>query len=414
MRQSMLFSKTFKSAPKGEVSVNAELLLRAGFIDKLSAGVYTYLPLGLRVLDKIKAIVRGEMNKLGGQEILMPALTPKDNWVKTGRWENPGAEVMFQIKGRSDKEFALGWTHEEIVTPLVKKFVQSYRDLPVAVYQIQDKFRNEPRPKSGLLRGLEFSMKDLYSFHADAQDLEKFYEKAKIAYSNVFSCCGLDAKLVEASGGAFSEFSHEYQVITENGEDVILYCEKCGFAQNSEICKVKAGGKCPKCGAKIMEAKAIEVGNIFPLGAKFSNAFVFEFVDKNGKNQPVVMGCYGIGPSRVMGAVVEVHHDEKGIAWPENIAPYFIHLLTLGKEDKIAKAADKIYEDLRNAGVEVLYDDRDESAGVKFAESDLIGLPWRAVVSEKTLKAGKVEVKRRTEKAARLVEAAKLIQELNN
>ncbi len=409
MRQSKLLGKSIKQAPKDEVSVNSQLLIRAGFIDKLMAGVYSYLPLGLRTLNKIKNIVREEMNKIGGQEILMPALLPKEPWQKTGRWENPGKEVMFQFKSRGDKDFGLGWTHEEIVTPLVQKFVNSYKDLPVAVYQIQDKFRNEPRAKSGLLRGIEFSMKDLYSFHRDEEDMWKYYEASKQAYLNVFRRCGLDAKIVEASGGDFSKYSHEFQVFTEYGEDTVRYCPKCDFAQNSEICELQIGDKCPKCGEPILEAKAIEVGNIFPLKTKYSTAFNFKYNDEKGKSQDVVMGCYGIGPSRVMGSVVEVHHDEAGMIWPEQIAPFRVHLLFLGKDDKILSAAEKLYAELCASGIEVLFDDREESAGIKLNGSDLLGIPFRLVVSEKTLAKNSVELKKRNESETSLIKIEKVI-----
>ena len=412
MRQSKLFTKTIKELPKDEVSINASLLIRAGFIDKLMAGVYSYLPLGLRVLDKVKKIVREEMEAIDGQEILMPALTPKECWQKTGRWEDPGTEVMFQLKGRSEKDFGLGWTHEEVVTPLVQKFVKSYKDLPVAVYQIQDKFRNEPRAKSGILRGIEFSMKDLYSFHLDEEDMWEYYEKSKQAYLNVFKRCGLDAKIVEASGGDFSKYSHEFQVFTDSGEDTIFYCDKCDFAQNDEICEVKIGDKCPKCGGQILEGKAIEVGNIFPLKTKYSDAFKFKYTDENGKEQPVIMGCYGIGPSRVLGSVIEIHHDDKGMIWPEAIAPFRVHLLFLGKDAKIKAASDKLYDELSKAGIEVLYDDREESAGVKLNDSDLLGMPYRIVVSEKTLAQESVEFKKRNQEKIELVKVNQIVKKL--
>ncbi|MBT5337998.1 hypothetical protein HN858_00860 [Candidatus Falkowbacteria bacterium] len=412
MRQSKLFTKTIKELPKDEVSTNASLLIRAGFVDKLMAGVYSYLPLGLRVLDKVKKIVREEMEVIDGQEILMPALTPKEIWQKTGRWESPGPEVMFQLKGRSEKDYGLGWTHEEVVTPLVQKFVKSYKDLPVAVYQIQDKFRNEPRAKSGILRGLEFSMKDLYSFHLNEEDMWQYYEKSKGAYLNVFKRCGLNAKIVEASGGDFSKYSHEFQVFTDSGEDTVFYCDKCDFAQNDEICEVKIGDKCPKCGGQILEAKAIEVGNIFPLKTKYSTAFNFKYTDKDGKEQPVIMGCYGIGPSRVMGSVIEVHHDDKGMIWPESIAPFKVHLLFLGKDAKIKAVSDKLYDELQQAGIEVLYDDREESAGVKLNDSDLLGMPYRIVVSEKTLAQESIEFKQRNQEKMELIKLNQIVKKL--
>ncbi|MFA6254518.1 MAG: aminoacyl--tRNA ligase-related protein [Patescibacteria group bacterium] len=411
MLQSKLFGKTLKEPPKDEVSINAVMLTRGGFIDKLTAGVYTYLPLGLRVLNKIKQIVREEMNAIDGQEILMPALHPKEIWEITGRWTDPGKEVMFEFKGRSNKEYGLGWTHEEVITPLVKKFVNSYKDLPVYLYQIQDKFRNEPRAKSGLLRGIEFSMKDLYSFNRNEKDLEEYYQEALQAYSKVFKRCGLDALVVEASGGSFSKYSHEFQVLTPYGEDTIYFCEKCHYAQNKDIATVKAGDRCPKCGGEIKEGKAIEVSNIFPLKTKYSEPFKLEYVDEDGKKKPVMMGCYGIGPSRVMGSVVEVFHDEKGIIWPESIAPFKVHLLVLGTEGAVVKKAKEVYDKLLKSDVEVLFDDRTEiSAGQKFAEADLLGIPYRLVVSGKT--GDQIEVKKRSETKAEIMALDKLIKKL--
>lgn len=396
MRQSKLFGRTQKLPPKDEVSLNAKLLTQAGFVDKLTSGIYSYLPLGLLTLNKIKSIVREEMNAIGGQELLLPALQSSDPWKTTGRWSDPGPEVMFQFQGRSGKDYGLGWTHEEIITPLVKKFTSSYKDLPLAVYQIQDKFRNEPRAKSGLLRGLEFSMKDLYSFHRDEADLEKYYQEVLSAYQRIFQRCGLDSLVAEASGGSFSKYSHEFQVLTEYGEDTIFYCAKCFYAQNKEVAEIKAGDNCPKCGSTIKTGKAIEVGNIFQLKTKYSAAFDFNYLDEQGRRQPVVMGCYGIGPSRVLGTVAEIHHDDRGLVWPENIAPFRIHLLSL----KADEAAEKVYQILIQAGWEVLFDDRELSAGEKFADADLIGLPYRLVVSSKT--GDKVEVKKRRESKASL------------
>ena len=405
MKQSQLFTKTSKENPSGEVSLNAQLLIKAGFVDKEMAGVYSYLPLGLRVLGKIKNIVRDEMNKLGGQEILMPALHPKENYEKTGRWNE--IDILFKLDGAGGKEYALGATHEEIVTPLVKKFASSYKDLPVAVYQIQDKFRNEPRAKSGLLRGREFSMKDLYSFHKTQEGLDEFYEKSKETYFNVYKRCGLGdlTHIVFASGGMFSKYSHEFQTITKYGEDVVYICEKCGVGINKEI--IKDQKVCPECGGeKLKEEKAIEVGNIFKLKTKFTDSFDYKFTDEKGQKQQVLMGCYGIGPSRVMGTVVEVHHDEKGMVWPEEIAPFQVHLISLGDEGKAE--AEKIYNTLVEKGIEVLWDDRDIQAGAKFADCDLIGIPKRIVVSKKTLDGNSVEVKMRNSDEVELVEIDKL------
>jgi len=417
MRYSKLFGKTAKNVSADLESRNAQLLTKGGFIDQLTAGVFTYLPLGLRVLDKIKNIVREEMDAIGGQEILMPALTPKEPWVATGRWTDPGKEVMFQLEGHGEKEYGLGWTHEEIVTPLVKKFVHSYKDLPVTVYQIQDKFRNEPRAKAGLLRGREFSMKDLYSFHRDEAELEAYYEKAKQAYLNVFRRCGIDALIVEAAGGSFARFSHEFQVLTPAGEDTVFHCPKCRWTQNLEVAEVKAGDRCPKCGkADIAEDKAIEVGNIFLLKTKYTAPFDFKYVDENGKEQPVMMGCYGIGPSRVMGTVVELNNDANGIKWPTSIAPFDLHLIELkSKDEKVKMTAEKIYKTLGEMGLDTLYDDReDKAAGEKFADADLIGIPKRLVVSEKTLKAESIEIKDRESGETKMVKFVDLGKELES
>lgn len=412
MRQSQLTTKTLREAPKDEESRNAILLTRAGFIDKLAAGVYSFLPLGLKVLRNIENIIREEMLALGGQEILMPALQPKENWAKTGRWET--LDVMFRLKGLGDKDYALGSTHEEIVAPLAKKMVLSYKDLPFSLFQIQTKFRNEARAKSGLLRGREFSMKDLYSFHASQESLDDYYQQATTAYFKVFERCGLKTYLTAASGGSFSKYSHEFQVVAEAGEDTIFICDNCAnFAINKEI-KTETPA-CPACsGMGFTEVKAIEVGNIFKLGTKYSEPFDLKFKDETGQEKTVVMGCYGIGPSRLMGTIVEMSHDEKGIIWPESVAPFKCHLLTLGEDEAVKAAADKLYEELAAENIQVLYDDRALPAGQKFAEADLIGLPWRLVVSAKTLDKNSVEIKKRSETETELIELAKIVKRLKN
>jgi len=405
MRQSNLFTKTKKETPKDEVSKNAKLLIQAGYINKEMAGVYSFLPLGLRVIKKIEDIIRKEMNALGGQELLMSSLHPKENWEKTGRWET--LDILYKVTDSLEKESALGPTHEEIVVPLVKSFISSYRDLPFSVYHFQNKFRMEIRAKSGILRGREFLMKDLYSFHSDKKDFEKFYKKATKAYLNIFDKMGLGGLtyLTFASGGTFSKFSHEFQTISPAGEDIIYICKKCSVAINKEI--IEEQKICPECeGDEFREEKAIEVGNIFDLKTKFSKSFGLEYKDKEGKRQDVLMGCYGIGIGRVMGTIVEVLSDEKGIIWPEVIAPFQIHLLSLGQDEK----ADEIYEKLTETGKEVLYDDRDVSAGEKFADADLIGIPQRIVVSEKSLKNGGVELKKRTEKVEKIVSVEELFK----
>jgi len=408
MRQSKLFTKTIKQAPKDEISFNAKTLIKAGFIDKSSAGIYSFLPLGLRVHNKICDIVREEMNVIGGQEILMPALTPKKVWQKTNRWDS--FDVLFKIIGNNKKEYALGATHEEIVTPLVQKHTFSYKELPVSVYQIQTKFRDELRAKAGLIRGREFSMKDLYSFHVDKKDLDKFYEITKDAYFKIFNRCGLSeiTYLTYSSGGDFSKFSHEFQTLAENGEDTIYICDDCKIAVNQEI--IDEQKVCPNCKNKdLRKEKAIEVGNIFKLGSRFSKAFDFFYTDKKGQKHDVEMGCYGIGPSRIVGTIVEIHHDDKGIIWPESIAPYQVHLLDLG----VKKTSEDIYNKLLKNKVEVFYDDRDDkSAGEKFADADLIGIPYRLVVSEKTLEQDSVEFKKRDSQGTKLVKIEKIVEQL--
>lgn len=418
MRQSQLFTKTLKSVSKDEQSVNAKLLERGAFIYKNSAGIYTYLPLGYRVLDKIADIIREEMNAIGGQEMFMPALVEKKYMDATNRWN---VDVGFKIQ---DQNFVLGWTHEEVLTAIASKFISSYKDLPFAAYQIQTKFRNEPRAKSGILRGREFMMKDLYSFHTSEGDLWKYYEEVKKAYFKVFERMELKAIYTLAAGGAFTKSNtHEFQILSPVGEDTILICEKCEYAENAEISKLRAGDKCPQCGGTIKKEQSIEVGNIFPLGTKYSQALELKFTDEAGRQQPVVMGSYGIGLGRVMGTIVEVSHDDKGIIWPENVAPFQIHLLGLVSHNppstpsylKRGKGelspAGKIYRALREAGIEVLYDDREVSAGVKFADADLIGIPYRAVVSEKTK--DKVEIKKRDSDETKLVDVKELIQILS-
>jgi prolyl-tRNA synthetase len=394
-RFSTSFIPTKKEAPKDATSLNQKLLTRAGFVHQELAGVYTMLPLGLRVLRKIENIIRKHMESLGGQEILMPALEPKANWLTTSRWNN--FDVLFKVKSQHGYEYALGPTHEEIVIPLAKERAKSYKDLPFSLYQIQTKFRDEPRAKSGLMRGREFGMKDLYSFHESKEDLGFFYEKAKRVYIALFKEMGLDAKITEASGGDFTKkFSHEFMVLSDAGEDNILACSTCSFAQNAEIAKVKAGDSCPNCKGVIEEKKAVEAGNIFDLSTKFSEDFELTYVDKNGKKQFVVVGCYGIGTSRLVGTIAEVCADAKGLVWPESVSPYDYHVVVLDAEEKpVATQLQKLLSHLEKKQKDVLVDDREERAGMKFADADLIGIPHRIVVSSKTAASGKVEIKSR-------------------
>ncbi|MDX9971021.1 MAG: proline--tRNA ligase [Candidatus Gracilibacteria bacterium] len=560
MRYSKLFGKTKKSVPSDKDSVNARLLTQAGFVEKLCAGVYNYLPLGLRVLKKVENIIRDEMNKAGGQELLMPVLHPISVWESTGRTKSMD-EILFRTG--PDKEFILGPSHEETITPLAGSFIKSYKDLPLSLYQIQEKFRYEARAKSGVLRGREFGMKDLYSFHTDEEDLDRYYEIMKQAYSNVFNRCGLKSYIIEASGGAFSDkFSHEFQIPTNAGEDTIILCEKCGFAQNLEIAtgkitedenteeekalkmidavhgpsvedtanfhkvspskvlksvvyeveevgllgvlirgdlsinevklekylkkrlrpasaeslksaglvpgfispvsnpveipfiadhsvtnmknfvtganvqnfdfenvnigrdfqikdftdivEVRNGFKCPKCESSLKEIKAVEAGNIFKLGTKFSDSFNLKYLDKDGVLKPVVMGCYGIGTTRLVGTIVEASHDEKGMIWPKNVAPYSVHLLKIGNDDTLNEACEKLYKELSDNGIEVLYDDRDESAGLKLNDADLIGLPLRIVLSKRTLSENKVEVKERIKDDFNLIDISEILEFVKN
>ena len=409
MRLSQLFTKTVREAPAEETAINAQYLIRGGFVYKNSAGIYSFLPLGWRVARKIMQIVREEMDAIGGQEMLMPTLIEKRYMEPTGRWN---LDVGFFAKGMEDKEanFVLGWSHEEVLTAIASKYISSYKDLPFSAYQIQTKFRNEPRAKSGLLRGREFMMKDLYSFHDSDDDLEIFYEKAKAAYFKVFQRCNLKALYTLAGGGMFTEnFTHEFQVVSDVGEDTIFVCSKCEYAENIEISKLSDGGSCPKCDGTVAKKKAIEVGNIFKYGSKYSEKLALDFTDEKGEKRPVVSGAYGIGISRLMATVIEVSHDDNGIIWPESIAPYHVHLIQLDKDPM----AEELYNELTSKGIEVLFDDReDKSAGEKFADADLIGCPTRFVVSTRTQ--GKVEVKNRWEKDSRVItkEAAMLLSGL--
>ncbi|MDD5731758.1 MAG: His/Gly/Thr/Pro-type tRNA ligase C-terminal domain-containing protein [Patescibacteria group bacterium] len=410
MRQSKLATKTLKETPKDADNISAALLIRAGFIDRIGSGIYSYLPLGWKILKKIEDIIREEMNAIGGQELLLPALHPREYWEATGRAD---LDAWYQVKSKQGKDFILGGTHEEIIAPVAKKMIFSYRDLPIYLYQIQTKFRDETRAKGGLLRGREFSMKDLYSFHVDQADLDSYYEKAKEAYFKVFNRCGIGnlTILTYSSGGPFSKFSHEFQTITESGEDTIYLCKKCNIAINKEI--IDEQKTCPQCNGDDFEIKkAVEVGNIFKLGTKFSAPFEVNYLDEKGEKKDVIMGCYGMGPSRILGTIIEVHHDAKGMIWPEAIAPFQVHLLAVGESENVKNKAEELYKDLIAKNVEVLFDDRDESAGVKFADSDLLGIPYRVVVSEKTLKEDGVGLKKRSEGEEKIVKIEELINKL--
>lgn len=379
MRQSQLFPKTIKQPPKDAVAENHKLLVRAGFIDQLMAGSWTLLPMGWRVVEKINDIIREELNATGAQEMLMPLMHPKEIWSETGRWDT-AAEIMYKLKDSREKDLAMAFTHEEIVLDLVRKHLQSYADLPIKIYHFSTKFRNEPRATGGILRGREFLMKDLYSLHATEEDFWKYYEAVKKAYVKIFERTGLEVIATEASGGVFTDkHTHEFQVLTNAGEDTIYYDPKTKTGINKEIFEGKK--------EDYEEGRAVEVGNIFAFGTYYSEKMGVGFTDKDGNKKPIWFGSYGIGQTRLMGVIAEIHHDEKGLIWPESVAPYKYHLIGLNGR------GEDVYKELLDKGAEVLFDDRDISAGEKFADADLIGLPFRLVVSDKT--GDKIEVKNR-------------------
>ena len=410
MRQSHLFTKTRKEAPKDETAKNAKLLIRGGFIHKEMAGVYSYLPLGLRVMNKIVNIIREEMNAIGGQELYLTALQDKNIWEKTNRWSDEVVDNWFKTKLKSGSDVGLGFTHEEPLTALMKEYIQSYKDLPRYAYQFQTKFRNEERAKSGIMRTREFLMKDLYSFSKDAKEHEEFYEKAKKAYVKIFDRLGLGDKtyVTFASGGSFSKYSHEFQTLTETGEDTIYVDEKNKLAVNKEVYTDEVLKDLGLNKKDIIEKKASEIGNIFSLGTRFSDAFGLNYVDEKGEKKPVIMGSYGIGPGRVMGTIVETLSDDKGIVWPESVAPFAVHLIAIGNEKTFTEAG-KLYDAFLKAGIEILFDDRDARAGEKFADADLIGIPLRVVISDKTLDKKEVELKRRDSDKTEFVLLEKII-----
>ena len=413
MRQSQLFTRTKKENPADEVSKNAEFLIRGGFVYKEMAGVYSYLPLGLRVLKKIENIIREEMNQIGGQEISMTALQNPELWKKTNRWDDNVVDNWFKTKLKNNAELGLGFTHEEPLTNILSGYISSYKDLPLAIYQFQNKFRNELRAKSGILRTREFLMKDMYSFHATKKDFENFYNKMKDVYKSIFKRTGIGhlTYLTFASGGTFSKYSHEFQTITSAGEDTIYIGQDNGIAINKEVLNDEVLSELGISKDSLFEERGIEVGNIFTLGTRFSEMLGLLYVNKKGEKKPVFMGSYGIGLGRLMGAVVEALSDDKGIIWPETIAPFRVHLLALGEDKLIFKEAKKIYENLIKMNIEVLFDDRVEiSAGEKFADADLLGIPYRAVISARNIKDGGIELKKRTEEKGKIVSIDELIK----
>lgn len=402
MKSSQLFTKTRKDAPSDETAKNAQLLIKAGYIHKEMAGVYAYLPLGLKVLENIKQIVREEMDKLGAQEFIMTAIQRKELWEKTDRWDDKKVDVWFKSQLKNGTEIGLGWSHEEPITDMMRNYLSSYRDLPAYVYQFQTKLRNELRSKSGVMRGREFLMKDMYSYCVSEQAHQKFYDATIQAYLKIFERVGLgnETFLTFASGGDFTQFSHEFQTITDAGEDVIYLHRGKKIAINKEVLTEEVMAQLGVKRNELEEVKAAEVGNIFSFGDAKSLQLDLKFVDEDGVTKPVILGSYGIGITRLMGVIVEHFADDKGLVWPKNIAPATVYLARLGETPEVVKHADGIYEKLQGAGISVLYDDRNVRAGEKFADSDLLGLPYRLVVSEKSLKVTSYELKDRTSDTA--------------
>lgn len=415
MRLSQLFTKTTKNLPTDESSKNAKLLIQAGFIYKVMAGVYVYTPLGLRVVENIKQIVREEMNAVNGQELLMTNLQPKETWQTTGRWDDKVVDVWFKTKLKDDSEIGLAWSHEEPIVEMMKQFVSSYKDLPISVYQFQTKLRNELRAKSGIIRGREFVMKDMYSLSIDAAQHDKYYNSVIEAYKKVYARVGVgaDTYVTYASGGAFTKFSHEFQTVCEAGEDVIYLHHGKNIAINEEVLDDESLEKLGIKRDELEQVKSSEVGNIFNFGSDKSRKMDFSFTNEKGERQFVHLGSYGIGITRLMGVIVEKFADEKGIVWPENIAPARAYLARLGDDLDVIKAADKMYNDLTSAGILILYDDRDLRPGEKFADADLMGLPYRIVVSAKTVAAEQVELKSRIQDNAKLMSADEVIKILS-
>lgn len=417
MKQSQLFTKTKKESPADEVSLNAELLIKAGFVHKEMAGVYSYLPLGLRVLRNIENIIREEMNYLGATELILTTLQKREVWEKVGRWDDDVVDVWFKTKLKDGADLGLGFTHDEQLSNLLTDYVSSYHDLPIYIYQIQTKFRNELRSKSGIMRGREFVMKDLYSFTRTQEDLDIFYEEVKKAYMKVFKRCGIGhlTYITFASGGTFSQYSHEFQTISGAGEDVIYIEESKGVAINDEVLNDQVLSELGIKKEDLVSRKSVEVGNIFKQGTKYTDPFGLKYTDEKGEKQSIFMGGYGIGVTRLMGTIVEVLSDDKGIIWPEEVAPFKVHLLSLGEDENVKKEASSLYEKLSREGVEVLFDDREEiSAGEKFADSDLIGIPYRVVVSKRSLTDGGYELKKRNEESGKIVKKEDILNVLRS
>ncbi len=414
MRYSSSFPKTTRSAPAGTELPGQAFLFRSGYIDQLMAGVFTLLPLGWRTAEKIKQIIREEMNSVGGQELAMPVLQPKELWQETGRWESlKGA--MYQLKDKSEKDLGIAFTHEETALDLIRKHAHSYKDFPISIYHFATKLRDEPRARGGIIRVREFVMKDLYSAHTTKEDMDRYYEEVAAAYQKAFKRMGLEVKRVKASGGVFTkELSDEFQVLADFGEDTIYYCQKCDFAQNKEVAEVAEGDKCPECKGLIAVSRGVEVGNIFRFGTHYSEKMNVKFTGEDGKESFVYLASYGIGVGRALGTLSELYHDDKGLTWPAQVAPFTVHLVGLQMDNmKVRETAEKLEKDLEEKKIEVLYDDRDESPGVKLADADMIGLPWRVIVSPKSLAAGGVEVKKRDSDRSEVISPAQFLKKFS-
>lgn len=414
MKRTELFTKTSKTVPADETSRNAQLLIRAGYVHKEMAGVYAYLPLGLRTLEKIKAIIREEMDGVGGQEISMTSLQPKAVWQTTRRWDDDVVDIWFKSKLQSGEDVGFAWSHEEPILNMLRDYVHSYKDLPVAVYQFQTKLRNELRAKSGIMRGREFLMKDMYSVHATKEDLQRFYDEVKAAYLRIYDKLGIGDRtyVTFAAGGAFTKFSHEFQTLCDAGEDWLYLDREKNIAVNEEVLDdaVETLGLDKN---KLEKCRSAEVGNIFNFGTDKATQMGITFTDKDNQAKPFWFGSYGIGVTRVMGVIAELFADDKGLVWPDNVAPFRVYLVSIGKDEAAVQTAAKAYDELQAAGIDVLWDDRDARPGEKFADADLMGIPHRVVISPKTLEKGGVEYKARTSDASEIVSLAEVIKKLS-
>jgi prolyl-tRNA synthetase len=411
MKLSKSFIKTRKQFPADETSKNAKLLIQAGFIHKEMAGVYAYTPLGLKVVENIKQIVREEMNKVDGEELLMSSLQPKDIWKETGRWNDEVVDVWFKSELKDGSEVGFGWSHEEAIIDLLKDYVNSYKDLPVKVYQFQTKLRNELRAKSGIMRGREFIMKDLYSAHATQKDMDEYYDKVTEAYKRVFERLGIGEEtfVTFASGGAFTKFSHEFQTICDAGEDILYISDDKKVAVNEEVLD-DATNELGINKADLKPIKTAETGNIFKFGTEKSEKMKFYYADHDGSQKPVYLASYGIGITRVMGVIAEKMSDDKGLVWPDNISPAKVYLVSIGDSDMVKSKSEELYNRLEKMNIETIYDDRDVRPGEKFADADLMGMPHRVVISDKTITEEQIEYKLRTDREAKLITEEELFQ----